>query len=170
MESVNLIHTVIIENLQKNNSSSPQREIERILFEEPLIFYSYEGRAIPSTTTLNNIIQIYPWMNNVKYNLFFKGKNTIFIRFFNFRDEFDFLTEDQMNPRVNVEEFGIYIWNLVNTKKPRNVSITEVTLNHLQAKADEKREYWPTKSSIKEEFTKYKKEIPGRKQFLIYNI
>ena len=52
--TVNVLHTIIIEKLPDESTSQPQqRDQERILYEEPLLFFS------PLHTTITKYIHIY---------------------------------------------------------------------------------------------------------------
>ena len=155
----------MIENLQ--NDSSNQRDLERELFEQPLIFYTSKGNLIENITKTPNHIELTdPWMDDVKFNLFTENETTIFVRFFNFRDEFDNLTDKERNPKIDVEAFGRNIWKLTNNVELDNISVTEVSLNHLQPKEKESKTKWPTKKPIRENNPNYQNEETGNSNYL----
>ena len=165
--TLKVTHLIIIENLEEEKAVA-QREQERDFFEEALIFYAYYPNSIENLPRITNKNQLnYTWLDDVKFNLFFEGENMLFVRFFNFRDEFDVLSDEQRNPKIDIEQFGKDLWRLVNTEESlKNVSVTEMSLNHLIAKEKEKRNIWPTKTPITEDHTKYHREQSGSSKYI----
>ena len=86
-----------------------------------------------------------------------ENKQTIFIRLFNIRDEFDEPTLEQRNPQINVGHITNDIWDSVTSASHNGFKITEISLNHLQTIEEMRanRRQWPSNAQVLQNTSKY---------------